>query len=574
MANEKTTIELETLNGNKVYPEIDASRLTGQIAEGNTGFVSGGEVYTSLSGKANNAEVVHLTGDEAITGIKEFDSKIRQLINSSPNKVYRGTYTLGKPDDKATPWNDWNEEYKNTNRKPYRMWTYHAVNGLPASVSMETVFKNSFYVAKLTVNLSSNYTDEQNPNKRFGTIEALCYLINNQIYLNYISSTGIGNSFKIASWNQYEGSTIFKYIRIFSLEPQYDDYIDSIVVDWVSNQFSNSEDKHYYFGEYIRYRDFHETDGNDNNAEPFYDTYGSLNDTATNLLYNTFNTILSNPIKSNVYYLTERLDVDLTNNIWWCQLAQDTSIVLVNKTSSSRQVKIYEDTYVTIPAASTDSRPAKRFMYDTKNNRWYAEKLNQANWNTTDETDPSFIVGKPTLYSFGNYNEEDYRADAGKQPQYVYNCHEITQEELTAKKFVVRLPLSKYDEASKIRLMGDIYSIRGLPSLRGSGSAINLKSGHIDSIELVLGDYYGNKLTNEPTIRIIDSTELAKSDINYGYNSLSQCRFHFSHFGSCSSSATKITSTAESLLIIVNLSSTTTLVAGNVFQILVNWVQF
>lgn len=198
----------------------------------------------------------------------------------------------------------------------------------------------------------------------------------------------------------------------------------------------------------------------------------------------------------------------------------------------------------------------------------------QANWWETDTEDPSYIQHKPTLYQTANYNEEDYRADAGKQPQYVYNCHEITSEELSAKKFVVILPLNKYDEASKIRLMGDIYSIRGLPSLRGSGSAINLKSGHIDSIELVLGDYYGNKLTNEPTIRKIDSTELAKSDINYGYNSLSQCRFHFSHFGSCSSSATKITSTAESLLIIVNLSSTTTLEAGNVFQILVNWIQF
>lgn len=198
----------------------------------------------------------------------------------------------------------------------------------------------------------------------------------------------------------------------------------------------------------------------------------------------------------------------------------------------------------------------------------------QANWWETDTEDPSYIQHKPTLYVTENYNEEDYRADAGKQPQYVYNCHEITTEEINAKKFIVRLPLSKYDEASNIRLMGDIYSIRGLPSLRGSGSAINLKSGEIDSIELVLGDYYGNKLTNEPTIRIIDSTELAKSDINYGYDSLSQCRFHFSHFGSCSSSATKITSTAESLLIIVNLSSSTSLKSGNVFQILVNWVQF
>jgi len=573
MANEKTTIELETLNGNKVYPEIDASRLTGEIAESSTGFVTGGAAYTALSEKANNAEVIHLTGDEAISGIKEFDSKIRQLINSSPNKVYRGTYTLGKPDDKATPWNDWNEEYKNTNRKPYRMWTYHAVNGLPASVSMETVFKNSFYVAKLTVNLSSNYTDEQNPNKRFGTIEALCYLINNQIYLNYISSTGIGNSFKIASWNQYEGSTIFKYIRIFSLEPQYDDYIDSIVVDWVSNQFSNSEDKHYYFGEYIRYRDFHETDGNDNNAEPFYDTDGLLNNNATNLLYNTFNTILSNPIKSNVYYLTERLDVDLTNNIWWCQLAQDTSIVLVNKTSSSRQVKIYEDTYVTIPAASTDSRPAKRFMYDTKNNRWYAEKLNQANWNTTDETDPSFIIGKPTLYSFENYNDEDYR---GLNPPYNWNIHTITDGDLTAKQFKLKLPfpVGKASEVSNVRLFGDVYGIRGLHNGGGINGTTFL-NGYIDSIILTLGDSDGNLITNEPTIRKIDSTEFTKSDRNDGEN-LNQCRFHFSHFGSASSNLQKNTTVASYLLIIVNLpaSTTTKFVVGDQFQILINWIQF
>ena len=570
MANEKTTIELETLNGNKVYPEIDASRLTGEIAESSTGFVTGGAAYTALSEKANNTEVIHLTGDEAISGIKEFDSKVRQLIKSSPNKVYRGTYTLSKPDDKATPWNAWNEEYKNTNRKPYRMWTYHAVNGLPASVSMETVFKNSFYVAKLTINLSSNYTDEQNPNKRFGTIEALCYLINNQIYLNYISSTGIGNSFKIASWNQYEGSTIFKYIRIFSLEPQYDDYIDSIVVDWVSNQFSNSEDKHYYFGEYIRYRDFHETDGNDNNAEPFYDTYGSLNDTTTNLLYNTFNTILCNPIKSNVYYLTENLDVDLTNNIWWCQLAQDTSIVLVNKTSSSRQVKIYEDTYVTIPAASTDSRPAKRFMYDTKNNRWYAEKLNQANWNTTDETDPSFIIGKPSVPTFVDYNDEDYR---GLNPPYDWNCHAITRDELTNKKFIVKLPLNRSMSGSSIRLIGDIYGIRGLAS-KSSTSALNLKTGYIDSIEITLGDSNGDVINGEPVMRKIVSSEFDLSDRNVSGNSMSQCRFHFSHFGSGSGSATKITTTASYLLLIVNLSSSTKFVENNIFQVLINWVQF
>ena len=570
MANEKTTIELETLNGNKVYPEIDTSRLTGQIAEGNTGFVSGGEVYTALSGKANNAKVVHLTGNEAISGIKEFDDSIRQLIKNSGNKVYRGTYTLSKPDDRATPWDEWIEEYKNTNRKPYRMWTYYAADGLPGDTS--TVIKNSFYVAKLTINVSSDYIDEQN-NKRFGTIVALCYLVNNKIRLNYISSTGIGNSFKI-SWTQ--GSNVTgKYIRIFSLEPQYDDYIDSIVVDWVSTQFEYSK-KPYYFGEYIKFKDFHETDGTDSSAEPFYDAYGSLNTTSKNLLYETFNTIISNPIKSNVYYLTEKLDVDLTKGIWWSQVSQDTSIVLVNKTSSSRQVKIYEDTYVTIPAANTDLLPTKRFMYYATNNRWYAEKTNQANWYTEDETDPSYIKNKPTLYAGQNYNDEDYR---GLTPPYNWNIHTITSNDLTAKKFKLRLPLNagRAAQASNIRLLGDIYAIRGMDSTGGGINGTTFLSGYIDSIEITLGDSDGNTITNEPTIRKIVSSEFAKSDRNDdSANSMNQCRFHFSHFGSASSNLQKNTGIASELLIIVNLptSTATKFKVGEQFQILINWIQF
>lgn len=569
-------ITLKDINGNNIYPEIDVSTISGTITENNEKFVIGGDVYSALSEKANNAEVVHLTGNEAISGIKEFDSKIRQLINNSDNKVYRGTYTLGKPADNATPWNDWKEEYKNISRKPYRMWTYHAVNGLPSAVSIETLFKNSFYVAKLTINLSSNYTDEQNPNKRFGTIVALCYLINNQIHLNYISSTGIGNSFKIAAWTKINDNNK-KFIRIFSLEPQYDDYIDSIVVDWVSNQFSNS-DKHYYFGEYIQYRDFHETDGNDSDAEPFYDENDSsltLNTTITkNLLYETFNTILSNPIKSNVYYITENLDVDLTKGIWWTQFAQDTSIVLVNKTSFSRLVKIYDDTYVTIPAADTDSLPAKRFMYDATNNRWYAEKQTQANWYTEDETDPSYIYGKPTLYVSQNYNDEDYR---GLTPPYNWNIHTITSDDLTAKKFKLRLPLNagRAAQASSIRLLGDVYAIRGINSTGGGINGTTFLSGYIDSIEITLGDSDGNTITNEPTIRKIVSSEFAKSDRNDGEN-LNQCRFHFSHFGSANSNFQKITTVASYLLIIVNLPSSTTtkFVVGDQFQILVNWIQF
>ena len=197
----------------------------------------------------------------------------------------------------------------------------------------------------------------------------------------------------------------------------------------------------------------------------------------------------------------------------------------------------------------------------------------QANWWTDDETDPSYIQHKPTLYTAVNYDDEHYR-QSGAQLPYIYNCHQITADEISTKQFVVKLPLGKTATASNITLMGDIYSIRGLTSL--SGSAIKVSSSNVDSIDIVLGDSNGNKITNEPIIRHIDSSELAKSDINQGYNSsLSQCRFHFTHFGSCTSSATRINTDAEYLRIVVTLASNQTdFVAGNIFQVLATWVVF
>ena len=126
---------------------------------------------------------------------------------------------------------------------------------------------------------------------------------------------------------------------------------------------------------------------------------------------------------------------------------------------------------------------------------------------------------------------------------------------------------------SSIRLIGDIYGIRGLAS-KSSTSALNLKTGYIDSIEITLGDSNGDVINGEPVMRKIVSSEFDLSDRNVSGNSMSQCRFHFSHFGSGSGSATKITTTASYLLLIVNLSSSTKFIENNIFQVLINWVQF
>ena len=197
-----------------------------------------------------------------------------------------------------------------------------------------------------------------------------------------------------------------------------------------------------------------------------------------------------------------------------------------------------------------------------------------ANWNETDEEDPSYIKNKPTLYTAVNYDDEHYRRDAGKQPQYVYNCHEITTNDLYTNQFIIKLPLGKIGPASNITLMGDIYSIRGLPSLRGSGSAINVTSNNVTSIDIVLGDSDGKIISYEPVMRHIDSSEFAISDRHVSSN-MSQCRFHFTHFGSCNSSASRLDTEAVYLLIKVTLSSNQTdFVAGNVFQVLATWVVF
>ena len=132
-------------------------------------------------------------------------------------------------------------------------------------------------------------------------------------------------------------------------------------------------------------------------------------------------------------------------------------------------------------------------------------------------------------------------------------------------------------QASNIRLLGDVYAIRGINSTGGGINGTTFLSGYIDSIEITLGDSDGNTITNEPTIRKIVSSEFAKSDRNDdSANSMNQCRFHFSHFGSASSNLQKNTGVASELLIIVNLptSTTTKFKEGEQFQILINWIQF
>lgn len=50
-------ITLKDVNGNNIYPEIDASTLSGTITENNEKFVIGGDVYTALSEKADISSI-------------------------------------------------------------------------------------------------------------------------------------------------------------------------------------------------------------------------------------------------------------------------------------------------------------------------------------------------------------------------------------------------------------------------------------------------------------------------------------------------------------------------------------
>ena len=52
-----SNISLKDINGNNIYPEIDASTLSGTITENNEKFVIGGDVYSALSEKADKSDI-------------------------------------------------------------------------------------------------------------------------------------------------------------------------------------------------------------------------------------------------------------------------------------------------------------------------------------------------------------------------------------------------------------------------------------------------------------------------------------------------------------------------------------
>jgi hypothetical protein len=194
-----------------------------------------------------------------------------------------------------------------------------------------------------------------------------------------------------------------------------------------------------------------------------------------------------------------------------------------------------------------------------------AEKNVHADWTATDYDDPGFIIGKPNVPRSEDYDD----SRRGLNLPYNYNCHTITESDISNKKFAVNLPLSYTNRASAIRILGDIYSMRVVRS----GGGKDIKSGYMDSVTITLGDSSGSAISDEPTIRKIDSSEFASSDRNVSASS-SQCRFHFSHFGSATSSALKIETTATNLRIEVAMSSTTAFQEGDLFEILVCFVQF
>lgn len=194
-----------------------------------------------------------------------------------------------------------------------------------------------------------------------------------------------------------------------------------------------------------------------------------------------------------------------------------------------------------------------------------AEKNVHANWAVDDYDDPGFIIGKPSVPQCENYDD----SRQGLNPPYNYNFHKITSDDLSSGTFVLLLPLnySGLRAASSVRLLGDIYGIR---VIRGnSGYSI---AGYLDSITLSLGDADGN--TVGASIRKIDSSEFATSDRNDDYKSTIQCRFHFSHFGTASTTHADITTKAAYLRIECKISSNTQFVVDDLFEILVCFERF
>ena len=201
-----------------------------------------------------------------------------------------------------------------------------------------------------------------------------------------------------------------------------------------------------------------------------------------------------------------------------------------------------------------------------------AEKNVHANWTVTDFDDPGFIIGKPHVPEYKDYNYETFTLN----PPNNYNCHVITSDDITQGYFYVSLPLAYATYASYVMLIGDIYGFR---YIRDGGKRI--KSTDLTSLDIMLGDVDGNPISNAHFIRKIDSSEFALSDANSARNvgnsdvSPTQCRFHFMHIGaSAASTMVPINTRASKLLIKVNLASTTQMQADDKFEIHVAFVQF
>ena len=202
-----------------------------------------------------------------------------------------------------------------------------------------------------------------------------------------------------------------------------------------------------------------------------------------------------------------------------------------------------------------------------------AEKNVHADWTATSYDDPGFIVGKPNVPAKDDFNYESF----SRQSPYNYNCHVITQDDLTNKYFYIALPLTFPNiQASSVMLLGDIYGFR----IVGDGNARTVTSMDVSSIDLMLGGNDGRPISNMHYIRRIDASDFVLSDVNSSLNvddyntSPSQCRFHFMHMGASSRNMMPITDKAYNLLIRVNIATSPLFVAGEKFEIHVAWVQF
>ena len=174
-----------------------------------------------------------------------------------------------------------------------------------------------------------------------------------------------------------------------------------------------------------------------------------------------------------------------------------------------------------------------------------------------------------TLTGWYRFPGKDY-CDETNQSFYVK--HTITSSEKTAGKIKMTFLLDDMGrKVSNVRIIGDINGFRYMAG--GTGSGQDITSAQVSHIDLYLVDNEGNKNTNEPIIRRIDSSEFSKSDRNVETGTSQAC-FHFSHLCSHSNSMQPINTTAVQLAVEFNLAQNTTLNDGDVIETFVSWVEF